>query len=73
MQQQLTEKRLEVRALCQAQPDMTATHESAAAVFELSWQDLTPAAQELAYRLCLYALAPILWELILTQESGQVI
>ncbi len=62
MQQQLNEKRLEARALCQAQPDMTATHESAAAAFELSWQDLELEAQELAYRLCLFALAPIPWE-----------
>ncbi|MGG6239240.1 tetratricopeptide repeat protein [Nodosilinea sp. AN01ver1] len=62
MQQQLNEKRLEVKALCQAQSDMTAEHESIAAAFELSWQDLTPVAQELAYRLSLFALAPILWE-----------
>ncbi|MBW4463148.1 MAG: tetratricopeptide repeat protein [Nodosilinea sp. WJT8-NPBG4] len=62
MQQQLDEKRLAARALCQAQTDMTATHESVAAAFELSWQDLTLAAQELAYRLSLYALAPIFWE-----------
>ncbi|MBE9137052.1 tetratricopeptide repeat protein [Nodosilinea sp. LEGE 07088] len=64
MQQRLNDKRLEARALCQAQADMTAAHESIAAAFELSWQDLEPEAQELAYRLSLYALAPIPWEWI---------
>jgi tetratricopeptide (TPR) repeat protein len=64
MQQQLDQKRLEAKPLTQAQADMTAAHESIAAAFELSWQDLEPEAQELAYRLCLYALAPIAWEWI---------
>ncbi|MEO1145618.1 MAG: tetratricopeptide repeat protein, partial [Cyanobacteria bacterium J06638_22] len=62
MQQRLEEKRLEARALNRGQPDMTATHESVAAAFELSWQDLDAPVQELAYRLCLFALAPIPWE-----------
>jgi tetratricopeptide (TPR) repeat protein len=62
MQQQLEAKKLEAKALCQAQADMTAAHESLAAAFELSWQDLKPPAQDLAYRLGLYALAPIPWE-----------
>ncbi len=62
MQEQLTAKRLEAKALTQAQADMTATHKNLAAAFELSWQDLPPVAQELAYRLSLYALAPIAWE-----------
>ncbi|MBD1874065.1 tetratricopeptide repeat protein [Nodosilinea sp. FACHB-131] len=64
MQQQLNEKRLAARALCQAQPDMTATHESVAAAFELSWQDLDDPIKELTYHLCFYALAPIPWEWI---------
>jgi tetratricopeptide (TPR) repeat protein len=64
MQQQLDQKRLEAKPLTQAQADMTAAHESIAAAFELSWQDLEPEAQELAYRLCLYALAPIDWQWI---------
>lgn len=61
MQAELEAKRLEAKALTQAQADMTATHKNLAAAFELSWQDLTPAAQELAYRLSLFALAPIPW------------
>jgi len=61
MQQQLEEKRLAAKALCQAQSDMTATHESLTAAFELTWQDLDEPVQELAYRLCLFALAPIPW------------
>ena len=61
MQQRLNDNRLAAQALCQAHPDMTAAHESIAAAFELSWQDLEPEAQELAYRLSLYALAPIPW------------
>jgi hypothetical protein len=64
MQQQLDQKRLEAKPLTQAQTDMTAAHESLAAAFELSWQDLEPEAQALAYRLCLFALAPIDWQWI---------
>ena len=64
MLERLQEKRLQARALNQAQPDMTATHESAAAAFELSWQELKPEVQQLAYVLCLYGLAPIAWEWI---------
>ncbi|WP_225885369.1 tetratricopeptide repeat protein [Leptolyngbya sp. KIOST-1] len=70
MQEQLDAKRLEAKALTQAQPDMTAAHESLAAAFELSWQDLAPEAQELAYRLSLYALAPIVWEWIESWYDG---
>lgn len=47
MQQRLNDNRLAAQALCQAHPDMTAAHESIAAAFELSWQDLEPEAQEL--------------------------
>mgnify|MGYP006284598619 CR=1 FL=1 len=66
MQQRLEDKRLEARALNLAQPDMTATHQSVAAAFELSWQDLDEPVRELAYRLALFALAPIPWEWIET-------
>ena len=62
MQQQLDQKRLEAKPLTQAQADMTAAHESLAAAFELSWQDLEAESQALAYRLCLFALAPIDWQ-----------
>ncbi len=62
MQEQLKAKRLKAKPLLRRQADMTAAHESLAAAFELSWQDLNPQAQELAYRLSLYALAPIPWE-----------
>jgi tetratricopeptide (TPR) repeat protein len=67
MQQRLDAQRLEAQALVQRQADMTATHAGLAAAFELSWQDLEEPVRELAYRLCLYALAPIPWEWI---ESG---
>ena len=62
MQQRLNDNRLAAKALCQVHPAMTAEHESIAAAFELSWQDLEPEAQELAYRLGLFALAPIAWQ-----------
>jgi tetratricopeptide (TPR) repeat protein len=61
VQVRLEQKSLAAKALCDARPDMTAAHESLAAAFELSWQDLEESVQELAYRLCLYALAPIPW------------
>ncbi|UJB70620.1 tetratricopeptide repeat protein [Acaryochloris sp. 'Moss Beach'] len=64
MQQQLKSKRLQARALNKRQADMTAIHESAAAAFELSWQTLSKEEQHLAYRLSLFALAPIPWDLV---------
>jgi tetratricopeptide (TPR) repeat protein len=64
MQQELIKKRLAARALCRPEPDMTASHESLAAAFELSWQDLTPDAQLLSYLLSLFAPAPIPWLLV---------
>ncbi|WP_233743244.1 tetratricopeptide repeat protein [Leptodesmis sichuanensis] len=64
LQQRLDAKHLAARVLCQRQPDRTATHESVAAAFELSWADLNPQEQHLALILSLYALAPIPWELI---------
>jgi tetratricopeptide (TPR) repeat protein len=64
MQAELEAKSLEAKALIRGHADMTATHAGLAAAFELSWQDLIPQAQELAYRLSLFALAPIDWEWI---------
>ena len=64
LQQRLESKRLQAKALCQCQPDRTASHESVAAAFELSWVDLNESEQHLALILSLYALAPIPWELI---------
>lgn len=70
MQQELIKKRLAARALCRPEPDMTATHESLAAAFELSWQDLTPDAQQLSYLISLFAPAPIPWSLVESCFSG---
>lgn len=67
LQEELQDNRLKARALCRAQPDMTATHEGVAAAFELSWQDLDAFVKELAYYLSLYALSPISWAWI---EAG---
>lgn len=64
MQEQLKSKRLQTRALNKYQADMTAVHESAAAAFELSWQTLDRDEQKLAYRLSLFALAPIPWNFV---------
>ncbi|MGD1943741.1 MAG: tetratricopeptide repeat protein [Leptolyngbyaceae cyanobacterium] len=68
--ERLEAKRLDAKALCQGRPDMTAAHESIAAAFELSWQDLDDPVQELAYRLSLFALAPIAWEWIENWYDG---
>lgn len=66
LQRRLAGKGVAARALVRqaSDADMTATHESIAAAFELSWEELDPEIQELAYRLSLYALAPIHWEWI---------
>lgn len=64
MLQQLRNKRLQARALNKRQADMTAVHESAAVAFELSWQTLNKDEQQLAYRLSLFALAPISWDFV---------
>ena len=61
--QRLQEKRLEAKALKQAEPGMTASL-GVAAAFELSWQELSVAAQQLAGLLSLFALAPIAWTLV---------
>ena len=64
MQERLEAKRLAARALCQRQEDMTSAHEGVAAAFELSWQELGEAEQQLAYLVSLFALAPIPWTLV---------
>lgn len=64
MQQRLEEKRLAARALCGRSADMTAAHESVAAAFQLSWQELAEPAHQLSYVLSLFALAPIPWALV---------
>ncbi|MBD2254245.1 tetratricopeptide repeat protein [Nostoc parmelioides] len=56
----LEEKRLDAKALKDAEPGMTASL-GVATAFELSWQDLTQEAQELAGFLSLFALAEIPW------------
>ncbi|MEH2266884.1 MAG: tetratricopeptide repeat protein [Nostoc sp.] len=61
----LEEKRLDAKALKDAEPEMTAPLGLAAA-FELSWQELTQEAQELAGFLSLFALAEIPWWLVQT-------
>lgn len=63
MQQRLEKKRLEERALAKPDDDMTA-HSGVNAAFELSWEMLTPSAQELGLFLSLFALAPIPWSLV---------
>ncbi|MEW5861334.1 MAG: tetratricopeptide repeat protein [Cyanobacteriota bacterium] len=54
---------LEHRSLQQRSEDMTARL-GVAAAFELSWQELDEAAQQLACLLSLFALAPIHWSLV---------
>ncbi len=61
----LEEKRLDAKALKDAEPGMTASL-GVAAAFELSWQELTQEAQELAGFLSLFALAEIPWWLVQT-------
>jgi tetratricopeptide (TPR) repeat protein len=59
----LQAQRLNALALKKADPNMTATL-GVIAAFELSWQELTPKAQELAARLSLFALAEMPWQLV---------
>jgi tetratricopeptide (TPR) repeat protein len=59
----LQAQRLNAQALQKADPNMTATL-GVIAAFELSWQELTPKAQEVAARLSLFALAEMPWLLV---------
>ncbi len=61
--QRLQAQRLAAKALLAAEPEMTATL-GVTAAFELSWQDLTPAAQEVAKLLSVFAGAEIPWGLV---------
>ncbi|MBF2085795.1 tetratricopeptide repeat protein [Thermoleptolyngbya sp. C42_A2020_037] len=67
MQRRLEQQKLAARALS-CQEAMTATHESVAAAFELSWNDLTEAQRQLGERLSLFALAPIPWALVAAMQ-----
>jgi tetratricopeptide (TPR) repeat protein len=59
----LQAQKLNAQALQAADPNMTATL-GVIAAFELSWQELTPKAQEVATRLSLFALAEVPWQLV---------
>lgn len=61
--ERLQAQRLNAKALLKADPGMTASL-GVIAAFELSWQELTPAAKELAARLSLFARAEIPWDLV---------
>ncbi|MEB3291636.1 MAG: tetratricopeptide repeat protein, partial [Synechococcales bacterium] len=61
--QRLQAQRLAAKALLAAEPQMTATL-GVTAAFELSWQELTPAAQQVARLLSLFAGAEIPWQLV---------
>jgi tetratricopeptide (TPR) repeat protein len=63
MWERLQSQRLNAKALQAADPNMTATL-GVIAAFELSWQELTPVAQEIAARLSLFAPAEILWDFV---------
>ncbi|BAU44504.1 ATP-binding protein [Leptolyngbya sp. O-77] len=67
--QRLDRQKLAARALNRPEEVMTATHESVAAAFELSWNDLTAAQRQLGERLSLFALAPIPWALVEAMQS----
>jgi tetratricopeptide (TPR) repeat protein len=61
--ERLQAKKLNALALQAADPNMTATL-GVIAAFELSWQELTTKAQEVAARLSLFALAELPWQLV---------
>jgi tetratricopeptide (TPR) repeat protein len=61
--QRLQDKRLEAKALKDAEPEMTASL-GVTAAFELSWEALSESAQQLAALLSLFALAEIPWTLV---------
>ena len=70
LQQRLADKGLNARALVQPEAGMTAELGIAAA-FELSWQELSPTAQQLGCLLSLFALAPIPWSLVVSVAQQQ--
>ena len=60
MQKRLEAKRLQAKALCRTEGDMTAQL-GVAAAFELSWEILSLGAKRLGGLLSVFAAAPILW------------
>ncbi|CCI18740.1 Tetratricopeptide repeat family (fragment) [Microcystis aeruginosa PCC 9807] len=64
MQQQLIDKGLQLSALQNASADMTAQR-GVEAAFEVSWEALNQPARDLGCFLCLFALAPIPWRLVI--------
>jgi tetratricopeptide (TPR) repeat protein len=62
VQERLEAKRLEARALQKRDDGLTTQHESVAAAFELSWEQLEESAQGLGCALSLFASAPVRWE-----------
>ncbi|MCA2650374.1 MULTISPECIES: tetratricopeptide repeat protein [unclassified Microcystis] len=64
MQQQLIDKGLQLSALQNPSPDMTAQRGIEAA-FEVSWEELNQPARDLGCFLSLFALAPIPWRLVI--------
>lgn len=69
LEARLNEDRFQAHALIREE-DMTATHLNLYKAIELSWQDLSDDAQELAYLLSLFALAPIHWPRVEACLSG---
>ena len=62
MQERLENKRLQAKALCRTNKDDEMTAQlGVAAAFELSWETLSPEAQQLGGLLSVFAAAPILW------------
>ena len=61
LREKLEERELQARALTRIEEGMTASL-GVASAFELSWQELSEEAQELACLLSCFALAPIPWE-----------
>jgi hypothetical protein len=64
LQTRLDEQELEARALVQTEPGMTNALNVAKAI-ELSWNDLSEGAQQLASLLSCFALAPIPWQRVI--------
>lgn len=62
--QRLQAQRLAAKALLAAEPEMMTATLGVTAAFELSWQDLTPAAQEVGKLLSVFAGAEIPWGLV---------
>ncbi|NCR42635.1 MAG: tetratricopeptide repeat protein, partial [Microcystis aeruginosa W13-11] len=63
MQRQLIDKGLQLSALQNPSPDMTAQR-GVEAAFEASWEELNQPARDLGCFLSLFALAPIPWRLV---------